>query len=245
MDVSTEQNLSGSTSLSLITDDALVISDRSMDLDTTAKPKTKRLLRGRTKHKAKAIASSVALPSRTSCEPAIAKAVDQNPTQISSERVEPNQSVASTGPKENTQSVQKTVELTSPKTTLARLASKADESRIHSDLKLHSTVSSSLDLLRKGLMMKSKNSAAVPSTFGIPQVPQTEKVSAMKPRLCDSLGGSISSIENTSAIMRSSNQDEMSFIVEHEDSGKNLWLPVNGSACAPKMNIQVCTSLYK
>ena len=85
--------------------------------------------------------------------------------------------------------------ITSPTTKVVNLATKADESRLNSDIRLKSTVSSSLDILRKGLMKKTM----VPDqNFSI--IVESGK------RIMDSCGDSVSSIENTS-FGRSSNPE--------------------------------------
>lgn len=85
--------------------------------------------------------------------------------------------------------------ITSPTTKVVNLASKADESRLNSDKRLQSTVSSSLDILRKGLMKKPILSDQNQSII----------VESGK-RIVDSSGHSLSSIENTSFV-RSSNPE--------------------------------------
>jgi hypothetical protein len=87
------------------------------------------------------------------------------------------------------------VKLTSPTTKVVNLASKADESRLNSDKRLQSTVSSSLDILRKGLMMKKQNSADLSESI----IVDTNK------RIIDSTGNSLSSINTSFA--RSSNTE--------------------------------------
>jgi hypothetical protein len=85
--------------------------------------------------------------------------------------------------------------ITSPTTKVVNLASKADETRLNSDKRLQSTVFSSLDILRKGLMKKpivlDQNQSVI--------------VESGK-RIVDSCGESVSSIENTS-FARSSNAE--------------------------------------
>ena len=85
--------------------------------------------------------------------------------------------------------------ITSPTTKVVNLASKADETRLNSDKRLQSTVFSSLDILRKGLMKK-------PTVL---DQNQSVIVESGK-RIVDSCGESVSSIENTS-FARSSNAE--------------------------------------
>jgi hypothetical protein len=87
------------------------------------------------------------------------------------------------------------VKLTSPTAKVVNLASKADESRLNSDKRLQSTVSSSLDILRKGLMMKKANPADVTESI----IVDTNK------RIMGSTGNSLSSINTSFA--RSSNTE--------------------------------------
>lgn len=100
--------------------------------------------------------------------------------------------------------------ITSPTTKVVNLASKADESRLNSDKRLQSTVSSSLDILRKGLMKKPISSDQNQSII----------VESGK-RIVDSSGYSLSSIENTSFV-RSSNPE----IPGAESESESLKLPV-------------------
>jgi hypothetical protein len=85
--------------------------------------------------------------------------------------------------------------LTSPTTKVVNLASQADESRLNSDKRLQSTVSSSLDILRKGLMMRKPH----------PHDPNESNMVDTTTRIIDSSGNSLSSI-NTSFV-RSSNTE--------------------------------------
>ena len=85
--------------------------------------------------------------------------------------------------------------LTSPTTKVVNLASQADESRLNSDKRLQSTVSSSLDILRKGLKMRKPNH----------HDPNESNMVDTTTRIIDSSGNSLSSI-NTSFV-RSSNTE--------------------------------------
>ena len=111
----------------------------------------------------------------------------------------------------------------SPRAALEHLASKADEKRLESEIRLHSTVASSLDILRKGLL-KPKPKLTLSSSQIIQEVvlPQMETASLQQKnepsfRIIDSQDASLSSIENVSMSLRTSIPNEGSFGMDPEE----------------------------
>ena len=153
-----------------------------------SKPTAVRLLKGRSKHKAKNI------PNLASARESLMSVLNQSfvresnihdtchPKPMRQESILPHYPPV--------------LDLKPTKTEVEILASRVDESLLDSEMRIHSTVSESLDLLRKGLMKSKPN----PSTVHVETTLMTESNKNKPPlsRLQDSRGESISSIENIS-----------------------------------------------